>query len=331
MGEVQECGMTRNDAGMFHVSRRRRRCQKLVCPFPSASAPLVGRVPPPPHVNVGAAPGLASDRMRDEDNRRHEEKCEEWRGIWEIVGGAGAGDAASAWRTAHAAALRGCVKKPPWEHRGDREVMLEFVKVHGVKGLHIASEDLKNDRGFVLAAVEADGHALLYAPAALQDDRGIVMVAVASRGRALQYASERLRRDRDVVLAAVAADESAVEFALDSGDMALGLALPEWNSDREFVLRAVRADGKALQQASAALRDDRDIVLAAVASRGEALGYASYRLRRDREVVFLASVQSPRVALDFADPELRADREFVDAVTRGGHLALDRLRWLEDA
>ena len=69
--------------------------------------------------------------------------------------------------------------------------------------LQYASEELKNDREFVLAAVESDGFSLCLTLEDFKNDREIVFAAVKKRGLALVYASEDLRKDREIVLAAV--------------------------------------------------------------------------------------------------------------------------------
>ncbi|SPX61910.1 DUF4116 domain-containing protein [Legionella feeleii] len=61
--------------------------------------------------------------------------------------------------------------------------------------LEYASETLKNDRDFLLAAVAENGWALEYASETLKDDREVVLAAVAQNRLALQYASETLKDD----------------------------------------------------------------------------------------------------------------------------------------
>ena len=78
--------------------------------------------------------------------------------------------------------------------------MLAAVEQNGYALLY-ASEELRADREFVLAAVRKDGHALLYASAELHADadREIVLAAVRQNGLALRYASRKLRNDEEVV------------------------------------------------------------------------------------------------------------------------------------
>jgi hypothetical protein len=65
-----------------------------------------------------------------------------------------------------------------------------------------ASEALRADRDFVLAAVARNGLALQCLLPHFRADRDIVLAAVAKNGRALEYASVELRANREVVLAA---------------------------------------------------------------------------------------------------------------------------------
>ena len=68
--------------------------------------------------------------------------------------------------------------------------------------LYNASEELKNDREFILAAVTQNGLALRYASEELKNNREIVLAAVTQNGWALIDASEELKGERDIVLAA---------------------------------------------------------------------------------------------------------------------------------
>ena len=145
--------------------------------------------------------------------------------------------------------------------------------------LYYASDALKADRDFVLAAVGNNGCALLYASDALKADRGVVLAAMAHEGRALCFASVALRADREVVLAAVAQNGYALSHASDA-----------LKADRGVVLAAVAQNGSALTFASTAIHADQEIMLAAVAQDGTALQYASAALKADREVVLAAAL-----------------------------------------
>jgi hypothetical protein len=76
-----------------------------------------------------------------------------------------------------------------------------------------ASEELKNDREVVLAAVNQQGCALRYASNEFRNDREIVIAAVNRDGCALWHVSDELKNDREVVIAAVKKDGCAFECA----------------------------------------------------------------------------------------------------------------------
>ena len=59
-----------------------------------------------------------------------------------------------------------------------------------MSALYYVSEDLRNDRELVIAAVEQNGDALEYASEDLRNGRELVMKAVEQYGDALRYASE---------------------------------------------------------------------------------------------------------------------------------------------
>ena len=62
-----------------------------------------------------------------------------------------------------------------------------------------SSEDLWNNREFILKAVKINGKALHYALVTnLWNDREIVLKAVKSYGHVLELASENLRNDREL-------------------------------------------------------------------------------------------------------------------------------------
>jgi hypothetical protein len=111
--------------------------------------------------------------------------------------------------------------------------------------LRSASEELKNDRSVVLAAVTRQGYALEFASEELKKDPEVVLASTGFHFYALKYASEELKKDRSVMLA------------------------------------AVRIDGWALEYASEELRKDREVVLAAVKHCCCGIGFASEGLRED--------------------------------------------------
>ncbi len=198
----------------------------------------------------------------------------------------------------------GVVMKCSNELRDDRDFMLVAVRKKGL-ALKYASNEFKNNYDLILAVVRHNGLALQYASEALKADQEVVLTAVSQNGNALQYASDGHKDSHEIVLAAVGQFGYALHHASD-----------ELIANREIVLAAVKQNGWALQYASDELRADREIVLAAVSQYGCALRSTSDELKGDREIV-LAAVRQNEWALDYVSDELKGDREIVLAAARG--------------
>lgn len=89
-----------------------------------------------------------------------------------------------------------------WRKDGSMEVTVK----RKCSILCYASQELKNDRDVVIAAVKHDGYALQYVSNEMKNDKDVVMIAVEQDGGALQYASFRLKNKRDVVMTVVEQD-----------------------------------------------------------------------------------------------------------------------------
>lgn len=85
--------------------------------------------------------------------------------------------------------------------------------------------------------------------------------------------------------------------------------------NKELMLRAVRRNGSALSHAPETLRSDIEVVRAAVERDPHALQFASPEVRADRSVV-LPVVSRTGSALKFAAASLRSDREVVRAAVQ---------------
>ena len=141
----------------------------------------------------------------------------------------------------------------------------------------VVSEEMKNDREFMLTAVQQKSGTLLYASDELQNDREMVLAAVKQDGNFLHYVSRELQNDFEIALAAV-----------QQNGYALGSIACKLYKNREIVLAAVKQVGKALKYASNELKNDREIVLVAIKQDRKYLQYASKELKNDRELLSYA-------------------------------------------
>lgn len=211
------------------------------------------------------------------------------------------------------------LKEASDEIKNDKEVVLAALQMHGAY-LEYASEELKQDRNVVLAAIKSFRFVFDrgWVSEALKDDKEFMLSVLQQDGNPriehygslLQFASDRLKNDRDIVLAAIKKEGLALEYAAQV-----------FKNDNEIVLTAVRQDGYALMLASAALKGNKEIVLAAVLQNGCALQYASDALKNEKEIV-LSAVQQDGYALCFASDLLKNDKDIVRAALQNYDKAL---------
>ena len=196
------------------------------------------------------------------------------------------------------------------ELKDDREVVLAAVKKYGFN-LTYASEELKKDREIVLEAVKNCGYALKYVIEEFKNDREIILEAVKSYGTILEIVPEEFKKDREIVLEAVKNNGGALQYASE-----------ELKNDRELVLEMVKQDRFALENISYEFTNDKDFILEVVKNNGDALQYASYDLKGDKEVV-LTAVKNDGYALRYASNDLKNDKEVVlEAVKNNGSILL---------
>ena len=83
----------------------------------------------------------------------------------------------------------------------DKELIFEAIKKCKLSyTLHLANDEIRNDREVVSKVVEYNGFELGYVSKELRNDKEIVLKAVKNYGYALRDASEQLRNDKEVVL-----------------------------------------------------------------------------------------------------------------------------------
>ena len=184
--------------------------------------------------------------------------------------------------------------------RSNKEVVLAAVQQNERAFLY-ASENLKLDKEFILEAVKLNGAALSYIADNYKGDKEIVLAAVKQNGMVLNYATDKLKNDKEVVLTAINKRGDALYYASD-----------KLKDDKEIVLAAVKSNSLSLDDASKRLKDDKEIVLAAVMYGAYALDYASERLKNDKEIV-LAAVKQDGESLKFASKKLQADTDIIKA------------------
>jgi hypothetical protein len=178
-----------------------------------------------------------------------------------------------------------------------------------VTALANTPEILRNDKNFMMVAVEHNGLFIRHASTALRNDFDVVMAAVKQDCWALRYASAPLKKNRELVLAGLKQNPWAIELRTggfeDDSEIMLALMAQNFTvismaserlcNDRDFILTALKTRYDALKYASVALRDDKSIAIAALRKNSMAYGYISARLKGDPEIISLALENHPHL------------------------------------
>ena len=126
--------------------------------------------------------------------------------------------------------------------------------------LENASDQIKNNKVVVQAAVTKRGKALDFASDDMKNTEDVVMAAVTQDGQALKWASKEMKNNEAVVLAAVTQNGMALEFASDV-----------WKNNEAVVLAAVTQNWEVLKNLSDAMKTNEAVVLAVDVTQDGAL------------------------------------------------------------
>lgn len=219
------------------------------------------------------------------------------------------------------------------------DFLLSAMEINGFL-LQYIPDNLKNHKALVLNAINSHSKVkngqlgnespLEYASELLRDDIDVVLAAIEKDGKAILYASDNLKNNVDLVSQALKNGAGLSYFnylpfklqnrenlllTLNNGGGLIADIPTNLRSDKEIVMIAVKYYGENLSQASTELKNDKEIVMAAVKSFGEMLEYTSDELRNDPKIV-LAAVTENGAALKFASEELKNNREIAITAVR---------------
>ncbi|KAG2392908.1 hypothetical protein C9374_009485 [Naegleria lovaniensis] len=186
--------------------------------------------------------------------------------------------------------------------KDDKEFLLDAVERYPT-ALQFISDELRNDKQFILSCVKQNGDSLRYASDDLINDKELVLKALKQDVYLLENVSDEIKSDNEFIMRAVQENGFALVFAPQSFMNLL-------QHDRSILLQTVKLFGSALQYASYEMQNDKEIVLEAVQQNGHSLVFASDELKDDQEIV-LAAVTNQRAAFQYASTRILNDKEFV--------------------
>lgn len=221
--------------------------------------------------------------------------------------------------------------------RSDRKLMLRLCAHRsGVQSLQFVSSDLRNDKAFMLEAIQVSNtcrqetstigceekkdtnvnsdyfQILRYASHRLQDDPDVVLAAVRKSGLNLKYASYKLRRDYTIAMTAIQENGEAFRWCL-KGDVKDRLL-----SDRNLVLNHIIKNAcshTTLRTCMDRFQTDQEVVLEALAS-GIDWSSVPWNLQFSREFVKTALLKNAKCYLGLSEA-LRQDFEIASIAIRG--------------
>ncbi|KAG2382094.1 hypothetical protein C9374_005886 [Naegleria lovaniensis] len=223
----------------------------------------------------------------------------------------------------------------------DPEFVFNYIKQHGY-GLGHASKQLRQDRDFVLKAVQQQYSDFRFAQD-FRNDQEVVLKAITQEPYALRYfASIELQKDKEFVLKAVRLNGVALWFTdTFKNDMEVVLTAVKQNSemleklrdsnvttklqksttarrhsdvhknllrDRSFMLQSLKLTVPEFETLHSFDYSSKDIMLRVVQEFGFLLEFVSSELKSDREIV-LNAVKNDGISLRFASEDLRNDKE----------------------
>ena len=160
--------------------------------------------------------------------------------------------------------------------------------------LQDASEELKSNRDFVMAAVCKNPWNLRHASEELKNNPEIVLAAVCKEPAALQHASEELKSSYDFSMAVVSKVPKALQFLCE-----------ELKNNVDVVMAAISKKPGALEHVCDELKNSYDFAMAVVSKVPVALPYLSEEFRENNEIVMKAMSKDSFVIFLVSD-ELQA-------------------------
>lgn len=192
---------------------------------------------------------------------------------------------------------------------------MRMVRDCGLKMCEL-SQDLRDDREIVIAAIRNNPEALRFASYRLRSDRDIFLMAIRMDGNAIQYGSEDLRNDASVL-------KQANCWELFIGHAGTGL-----RDDIEMMRHSSMNDYQCVRNASRRLRNDYEFVASSLAS-DESIRYISDELRNNTGIMREYLINNTN-ALEYASDEMRDDKdivlEFIKMMPSCLQYASDRLK-----
>ncbi len=195
------------------------------------------------------------------------------------------------------------LKKASDEIKNDKLFIIEILAKNPL-ALEFVSKELQNDKKVVLEAIKAHPDAFQFASEELKNDKEFVLEAIEISDRIIKYASFNLRNDKDVAFKIIKRGAYSIK------DMSHSIL-----ADKDIILPAVKVGPLVYYSVSNELKNDREVTLAAIRRNGYLMeAITSQEFKNDKEIVLAAMIEvgdtGSSYVLHYASPELRNNPVF---------------------
>ena len=171
----------------------------------------------------------------------------------------------------------------PIELRSDYEFFINAVQLHG-GSLQYASDKIKSDKRVVLESIKsndvksglANESFIIYASENLLNDRSFVIEAVAVNGKIYKFLKKEFKNDIEIINKSIENDPTVYEY-LDN----------IYKSNFEIAKRAISLNPYKLSYAPDEIKNNIEIIICAIEKYPDSIQYASESLKSDFEIAKL--------------------------------------------
>lgn len=193
----------------------------------------------------------------------------------------------------------------------DKDFVLEQVAQFGSHVLQKASDELKDDKEFMMAVINKiswDSDVLQYASKRLKSDRELVFFAISKNPDFYIHISDNLKKNKDIVVAILSKTRGV------TSSVVLDAIPKQMFNDKDIVTILLQKNiGMGFQILSLIPKQmfhDRNILDLALNLSGEALNFAPDEIKNDPEVA-LKSISQSNYSFRYIGDKLKDDEEFM--------------------
>ena len=156
----------------------------------------------------------------------------------------------------------------------NKEIVLQAIENKDIWCLAYVDTELRNDKEFMLQAIEKDSSCIGYSSNELLNDREFMIEVIKKNPRCINFASKSLHNDKEFMLQAIKIDICCIEYASE-----------ELKNDKKFILQAIEKDIRSFSLFCNKLRNDKEFMLQAIKIDFRTYAFASEKLRNDEDLI----------------------------------------------